>query len=94
MAPVEGDGQTDCTGSAGSASQDTEVEVSRRNKQTILERRAKGVKGRFTSELKTVKSLMQTYEEEFPTDSTQFDSSWIRQLEDAQYIVKICKRLY
>ena len=65
MAPVEvGDSQTDCTESAGQRqSQDTEVEVSRRNEQVILERRAKGVKGRFTSELKTVKSLMQTYEE-------------------------------
>ena len=87
MAPVEGDGQTDCTGSAGSASQDTEAEVSRRNKQTILERRAKGVKGRFTTELNTVKSLMLTYEKEFPTDSTIYDSSCVRQLKDAEDIV-------
>ena len=69
MAPVEGDGQTDCTGSAGSASQDTEVEVSRRNDQQVLERRAKGVKTRFTTELKTVKNLMLTYEEDFPADT-------------------------
>ena len=94
MAPVEGDGQTDCTGSAGQRqSQDTEVEVSRRNDQQVLERRAKGVKTRFTTELKTVKSLMQTYEEDFPADSTQFDSSCVRQLKDAEDIVTVLDRL-
>ena len=87
MAPVEKDGQTQCTESAGSASQNTEAEVSRRNRQTILERRGKGVKGRFTTELNTVKSLMLTYEKEFPTDSTIYDSSCVRQLKDAEDIV-------
>ena len=93
MAPVEGDGQTDCKVSAGSASQDTEVEVSRRNDQQILEHQAKGIKGRFTTELKTVKNLMLTYEEDFPADSTQFDSSCVRQLQDAEDIVTVLDRL-
>ena len=94
MAPVEGDSQTDCTESAGQRqSQDTEVEVSRRNDQQILERQAKGIKGRFTTELKTVKKLMLTYEDDYPTDSTQFDSSCVRQLQDAEDIVIILKRL-
>ena len=95
MAPVEvGDSQTDCTESAGQRqSHDTDVEVSRRNDQQQLERQAKGIKGRFTTELKTVKKLMLTYEEDFPTDSTQFDSSCVRQLQDAEDIVTVLKRL-
>ena len=36
---------------------------------------------------------MLTYEEDFPTDSTQFDSSCVRQLQDAEDIVIILKRL-
>ena len=89
MAPVEGDSQTERTESAGSAPQIPEAEVSRRNRQTILERQGKGVKGRFTTELNTVKSLMLTYEKEFPTDSTIYDSSCVRQLKDAEDIVTV-----
>ena len=96
MAPVgEGNSsQIDGTESAGQRqSPDTDVEVSRKANQQQLERQAKGVKGRFTSELNTVKKLMITYEDDYPTDSTQFDSSRVRQLQDAEDIVTVLKRL-
>ena len=95
MAPVEvGNSQIDCTESAGQRqSPDTDVEVSRKNNQQQLERQAKGVKGRFTTELNTVKKLMITNEDDYPTDSTQFDSSCVRQLQDAEDIVTVLKRL-
>ena len=54
MAPVEegNSSQIDGTESAGQRhSPDTDVEVSRKANQQQLERQAKGVKGRFTSDL-------------------------------------------
>ena len=96
MAPVEegNSSQIDGTESAGQRhSPDTDVEVSRKANQQQLERQAKGVKGRFTSELNTVKKLMITYADDYPTDSTQFDSSRVRQLQDAEDIVTVLKRL-
>ena len=69
MAPVEvgNSSQIDGTESAGQRqSPDTDVEVSRKANQQQLERQAKGVKGRFTSELNTVKKLMTTYADDYP----------------------------
>ena len=86
MAPVEGDGQTDRTASAGGAPTIPEDEISRKNRQTLLERQSISVKRRFTTEMNTLKSFMSAYEKEFPTDSTPQSE---RQLEDAKDIVDL-----
>ena len=81
---VEGDGQTDRTASAGGAPLIPEDEISRKNRQILLERQGKGVKRTFTTEINTLKSLMSAYEKKFPTDYTPHSE---RQLEDAEDIV-------
>ena len=106
MVPVEvGNSQIEGTESAGQRqSPDTDVEVSngsldnnvfeaKQGDLKRLEREDKCFKYSLDSDLRTAKRQIENYEIDFPADSTQFDSSWIRQLEDAQYIVKICKRL-
>ena len=45
------------------------------------------------SDLKTAKKIIENYEIDYPTDSMQFDSSCVRQLQDAQDIVTVYKRL-
>ena len=87
MAPVEGDGQTDRTASAGGAPLIPEDEISRKNRQILLERQGKSVKRTFTTEINTLKSLMSAYEKEFPTDSTTHQGISVRQLKDAEDIV-------
>ena len=85
MTPVEGDGHTDCTvkmksyekkdivdilASAGGAPTIPEEEISRKNRQTVLEHQGKSVKRKFTTGKNTLEKLMLTYEKEFPTEST------------------------
>ena len=96
MAPVgEGNSsQVEGTESAGQRhASEADVEVSRKGNQLQLERQAKSVKQRFSTDLNTVKKLMADYVADYPTDSTQFDNSCVRQLEDAQDIVTVLKSL-
>ena len=72
---------------------EADVEILRQGDLKRLEREDKCFKYSLDSDLRIAKRQIENYEIDFPADSTQFDSSWIRQLEDAQYIVKICKRL-
>ena len=65
MAPVEGDGQTERTESAGGAPLIPEDEISRKNRQILLERQGKGVKRTFTTEINTLKSLIQHMKRNF-----------------------------
>ena len=72
---------------------EADVEISRKGNQMQIERQAKSFKQRFTTDLNTAKKLMKDYETDYPTDSSQFDSSCARQLEDAEDIVTVYKRL-
>ena len=86
MAPVEEDGHTDSTESAGGAPTIPEEEISRKNSQNLLERQSISVKRVFTTDINTLRVKMKSYEKEFPTDSTPQSE---RQLEDAKDIVDI-----
>ena len=72
---------------------EADVEISRKGNQMQLERQARSLKQRFSTDLKTAKKLMEDYVIDYPTDSTQFDNSCARQLEDAEDIVTVYKRL-
>ena len=86
MAPVEGDGHTDRTASAGGAPTIPEEEISRKNSQNLLERQSISVKRVFTTDINTLRVKMKSYEKEFPTDSTPQSE---RQLQDAKDIVDL-----
>ena len=72
---------------------EADVEISRKGDQMQLERQARSFKHRFSTDLKTAKKLIEDYEIDYPTDSTQFESSCVSQLQDAQDIVTVYKRL-
>ena len=86
--------QIDGTESAGQRhAPEADVEVPKQGDLKRLEREDKCFKHFLDSDLKTAKKQIENYEIDYPADSTQFDNSCVRQLEDAQDIVAVYKRL-
>ena len=96
MAPV-GEGNSSQVEGTESAEQrhvfEADVEILRQGDLKRLERQDKCFKHFLDSDLKTAKKKIENYEIDYPADSTQFDNSCVRQLEDAQDIVTVLKRL-
>ena len=86
MAPVDEEGHTGSTAGAGGEPRVPVEEVSRKNRQTILERQSMGIAGRLTRDIDTLKAKMRAYEKEFPSDCTPQND---RQLQDAKDLVDL-----